>query len=96
LEFEYVFVLVAMFGVLAMTQAAADMVFLGGLAVLLLAGVVSPREVLQAGDQLVFARASVEQGMDVSREGTCRSTTSISRTSSSLTALFAKPAVTMN
>lgn len=37
-------VLVAVFGILSLTRAAADMVFLGGLVVLLLAGVVSPRE----------------------------------------------------
>ncbi len=37
-------VLAAVFGVLVVTRAAADMVFLGGLAVLVLAGVVSPRE----------------------------------------------------
>lgn len=37
-------VLVAVFGVLVATRAAADMVFLGGLAVLVLSGVVTPRE----------------------------------------------------
>jgi len=37
-------VLVGVFGILVATQAAADMVFLGGLAILLLAGVVGPRE----------------------------------------------------
>jgi len=37
-------VLGAVFGVLIITRAAADMVFLGGLTVLVLAGVVSPRE----------------------------------------------------
>lgn len=37
-------VLAGVFGTLVATRAAADMVFLGGLAVLVLAGVVSPRE----------------------------------------------------
>jgi len=37
-------VLAGVFGVLIVTRAAADMVFLGGLTVLVLAGVVSPRE----------------------------------------------------
>lgn len=37
-------VLAGVFGILVATRAAADMVFLGGLAVLLLAGVVAPRE----------------------------------------------------
>lgn len=37
-------VLAGVFGILAATRAAADMVFLGGLAVLLLAGVVTPRQ----------------------------------------------------